>query len=111
MTEIQNIKPTAEDIERALQEMREGRNAYANWALECDGVLPCWVDMLNPDGVEKDPCGGGHTYEEAAAAAWIGLNRSSGALCEPVSENDFNTIPREVPAGWRFVPYVEAETA
>ena len=45
--------------------------------------------MFDPDGVQKDPCGGGHTYEEAAAAAWIGLNRRSGGLDEPVSERDY----------------------
>ena len=107
MTEISNIKPSPEDIERAIQEMREGRNAYANWTRDCldDAVLPCWVDPINPDGAETDPCGGGHTYEEAAAAAWIGLNRTSGALSEPLSKADYAAIPREVPAGWRFVPY------
>ena len=107
MTSTAIIRPTAQDIERALQEMKEECNGYANWSRDCldDNVLPCWVDAINPDGVQLDPCGGGHTYEEAAAAAWIGLNRTSGATHHPVSEEDYAAIPREVPAGWRFVPY------
>lgn len=107
MTIPTNITPTSTDIENVLSEMREGRNAYANWAVDAvnPDLLPCWVDVFDPDGVQKDPCGGGHTYEEAAAAAWIGLNRRSGGLDEPVSERDYAEIPRQVPAGWQFVPY------
>ena len=39
MTIPTNITPTSTDIENVLSEMREGRNAYANWA----------VDAVNPD--------------------------------------------------------------
>ena len=99
-----HIIPTPADIETALLEIREGRNAYANWVrstVDFD-MLPCWVHAINPDGVQQDPCGSGHTYEAAAAAAWIALNRRSGTLYEPVSEDEYAEIPRQVPAGWRF---------
>ena len=80
-----HIIPTPADIETALLEIREGRNAYANWVrstVDFD-MLPCWVHAINPDGVQQDPCGSGHTYEAAAAAAWIALNRRAGLSTNP----------------------------
>ena len=31
----------------------------------------CWVDIINPEGVEETACGGGITAAEAVAVAWI----------------------------------------
>ena len=65
-----------------------------------------WVTIIEPDGEEWLGLGGGITWAEAAAVAWInfciGLSWSKSGL----SEEDDAKVPRQVPEGWQFKLYM-----
>jgi hypothetical protein len=108
--------PTPHDIEAALCAMRNRTNAYGQWArldqhmvnyhqvlAETDRL--CWVDIINPEGVEETACGGGITPAEAAAVAWINTCVCAWWLHPDFSDADDAKVLRQVPDGWRFELY------
>jgi hypothetical protein len=106
--------PTPEDIEAALIAIRHGTSAYGRFArievnspetlheqnAEADRLY--WVDVINPDGMVEDVCGGGTTPAEAAAVAWITTSVGAWWQHPTISDEDYAKVSRVVPEGWQF---------
>jgi hypothetical protein len=106
--------PTPEDIEAALITMRSGTNAFGRWVrmddsldksheMNAEGDRLWWVNVIRPDGVMDDTCGGGTSLAEAAAVAWITTSVGAWWWQHPtISDEDYAKVPRVVPEGWQF---------
>jgi hypothetical protein len=127
--------PTPTEIEAVLVGMMDGTNIFARWVKLDDADLPdggeetrmgytmWWADVIGPDDVWCDCCGGGTTPAEAAAAAWVQVwlgawwceeRNPPGLTPEEVtewlseshysnlSEEEYLSVPRRVPEGYRF---------
>ena len=103
--------PTPQNIEAALTAIRDGTSAYGRWvrlddhSLEAEADRLWWVDIIDPDGVAPDSCGGGMTSAEAAAVAWINTCLLAWWLEPKLSDKDYAQVPRQVPEGWQFELY------
>ena len=73
--------------------------------LEAEADRLWWVDIIDPDGVAQDSCGGGMTSAEAAAVAWINTCLLAWWLEPKLSDKDYAQVPRQVPEGWQFELY------
>lgn len=130
--------PTPNEIEAVLVGMMDGTNAFGRWVKLDDAHLPCggeetrvghtmwWADVIGPDGVGCDCCGGGTTPAEAAAAAWVEVclgawwcdcsdQSPEGFLNSPrrfrdLSKEEYLSVPRRVPEGYRFELYAVPAT-
>ena len=104
--------PTPQEIEAALTAMRDGTSVYGRWVrlddfeADADADNLWWVEIVDPHGVQQDCCGGGTTFAEAAAVAWINActvawwMQGSG-----ISDEDDAKVSRHVPDGYRFELY------
>ena len=69
-----------------------------------------WVDVVRPDGVIDDTCGGGTSRAEATAVAWIITCLGAWWQHPSLSDDDYAKVPRLVPEGWQFELCVNIET-
>ena len=108
--------PTPQDIEAELIAMRNGTNAYGQWVRMDDSLDTLhesnaeadrlwWVDVIRPDGVMDDTCGGGTSLAEATAVAWITTCLGAWWRHPSLSDEDYAKVPRQVPEGWYFELY------
>jgi hypothetical protein len=107
----------------ALIAIRNGTNAYGRWGRIVDSIRPSapayhehkaesdrlcdrlyWVEVTDPEGVEKCSAGGGTSPAEAAAVintwaeAWLAHDTT-------LSDEDYAKVARVVPEGWQFELY------
>ena len=64
-----------------------------------------WVDVIRPDGVMDDSCGGGTSLAEATAVAWVTTCLGAWWSEPGFSDEDDAKVPRHVPDGWQFELY------
>ena len=117
--------PTPADIEAVIAGIRDGTDPYLRWLKldrEAEEAGGTWEDHTQPSDYEGtlyradtiDPTnlrgqywGMGETPVAAAASAWVSANlgRLRAPQDECLTDEHYAAIPREVPAGWRFVLY------
>jgi hypothetical protein len=124
--------PTPAQIEEVLFGMIYGTNAFGRWRRLNDGseekriaYTMWWADVISPDGFECEIFGGGSSPAEAAAAAWVELclgawwhdpPHESAEEClnsaelHDLSEEEYLSVPRRVPEGYRFELYAVPAT-
>ena len=130
---IEISAPTPVEIEAVLVGMMDGTGAFARWVTLDDAHLPFggeearmsptmwWVEVIGPDEVLCDCCGGGITPAEAAAAAWVQVclgawwydatdERAEERPFRDLSREKYLSVPRRVPEGYRFELYAVPAT-